>query len=154
MSGGLPYFTIFLDGRYVEPKTDQKLEANRWYHLAGVYDGDEVRLYVDGKLVASESASGERKTNDLSLMIGADVDGRNLPRSFFPGWIDTVRLSSMARYHGETFEPVRDWEPDDDTQLLIDHDLTFGPFVVDRSRNSAHAVKFGSPEFVDIQVAP
>ena len=31
---------------------------NEWMHVAGVYDGSELRLYANGTLVASEAYSG------------------------------------------------------------------------------------------------
>ncbi len=155
VSGGLPYFTIHVGGRYVEAQPDGAvLEIGTWHHVAGVYDGKEVRTYVDGRLMASESGHGDRRTNGLSLMIGADVDSRNLPNSFFDGLIDSVRLSSVARYSKQSFTPARRWENDDATSLLFDLDGAIGPFVPDRSGKSAHATTVGSPEFVEFVTAP
>jgi len=41
-----------LDWKYTPTYT---LQSGRWYHISGVYTGSEVRLYVDGKLVARDT---------------------------------------------------------------------------------------------------
>lgn len=38
--------------------TGPNLSNDVWYHLAGVYDGSTLKLYIDGKLVASTAYSG------------------------------------------------------------------------------------------------
>lgn len=155
VSGGLPYFTINLDGRYFEPQpTEARLEVGKWHHVAGVFDGREVRFYLDGQLVAQESATGTRRRNGLPLMIGADVNNRSEGTSFFDGQIDAVRLSTVARYTGESFKPARTWQTDADTALLLDLDGRVGPFAPDRSSKAAHAMMVGEPTFVEIATAP
>ena len=37
--------------------TSYKIETNRWYHLAVVYENSKVRLYVDGIEVGNHSAT-------------------------------------------------------------------------------------------------
>lgn len=149
VSGGIPYFTLHLDGRYIEPKDmDLQLDVSRWYHLAGVYDGRQVRLYVDGQLVAEQSASGKRRTNRLPLLVGADVNGAGEATSPFDGMIDAVRLSSVARYEGETFTPERRLETDEETHLLLNFDDFVGPFAYDESSGKAHARRHGEAELV------
>ena len=44
------------------PYLPTTLEAYRWYHLAGAYDGSQVKIYVDGELDGSISHSGELRT--------------------------------------------------------------------------------------------
>ena len=54
MDGGRARFIIHLGGRYVEAMMPEgtTLEPRRWHHLAGVFDGRSVRLYVDGREVS------------------------------------------------------------------------------------------------------
>ena len=53
------------------------ITAGEWYHVLGTYDGDAVKLYVNGKLVQSISAPGTIRWPGESsryFVIGADSD--------------------------------------------------------------------------------
>ncbi len=49
--------------------------AGKWVHLAGTYDGQTIRLYVDGELEAETKAAGRIAKSDAPLMIGAVEPG-------------------------------------------------------------------------------
>jgi hypothetical protein len=65
------------------------VDAGEWHHVAGVYDGSQMRLYVDGQLDASGSHKGHIGQNDHPVYIGenAEQTGR-----FWHGLIDDVRI--------------------------------------------------------------
>jgi hypothetical protein len=65
------------------------LEGNRWYHLAATYDGETLRTYRDGVLVASNlSPSGPADAEPKPLLFG-----RHATRDrYFSGSIDDVRI--------------------------------------------------------------
>lgn len=139
VSGGVPLFCIHLGGSYVNVSDESlHLEPGSWYHLAGVYDGHETVLYVDGKRVATVQRTGVRRTNTLPLIIGGDVDGRGNVVSLFDGRIDAVRLSTVARYSGERFRPARRPAADAGTALLLNMDAPVGPWLYDESPHYAH----------------
>ncbi len=132
VSDGRPSFSVFLGTQYVTARAaDAVLEPNTWHHIAGVFDGSEVRLYVDGKRVAALAGSGLRGLRPLPLLIGADVDGSGNIDSGFDGHIDTVRLSNTARYTGSGFAPERKLPTDADTIFLLDMDAALGPWLYD-----------------------
>jgi hypothetical protein len=142
---GIPEFVVFLGDRYATAvRKEAPLSVGKWHHLAGVFDGSHVRLYVDGALAAEVEAQGRRKTNGLPLFIGADPNGNGAPVSFFAGAIDEVRLSRVARYAGPSFVPPRRHEPDADTLLLLHLDSDFGPWTPDASAQKAHATRRGT----------
>lgn len=146
VNDGRPSFSVHLDGAYVAARAPEVvLEVGRWHHVAGVYDGQSVSLYVDGQLVANKSGSGKRDTNALPLIIGADVNRNGFPSDPFYGMIDEVRLSDIARYEGDHFTPRR-WNPTDERTVLLYHmDGTIGPWMYDASGNHAHAWITGEP---------
>ncbi|MEM8947583.1 MAG: LamG-like jellyroll fold domain-containing protein [Planctomycetota bacterium] len=149
VSGGIPYFTIHLGGNYVQPTDlDWTLKIGSWQHVAGVFDGKEVRTYVDGKLVSRGPGRGERRKNRLPLIVGADVDGAGGTNSPFDGLIDSVRLSKGAKYAGESFVPERRLQSDDETALLLNFDAFVGPLAYDESGGMAHARRFGNAELL------
>ncbi len=146
VSGGAPDFSVHLAGRYTTADTrSPKLSVNAWHHVAGVFDGDEVRLYVDGERVASRKGSGARTRNRLPFVVGGDVGQNGTANSFFPGEIDEVRVSDVARYTGERFEPARRFERDANTLLLLHMDGFVGPWLPDASGHAAHATRVGDP---------
>ena len=77
----------------------ESLEHNKWYHLAGVRDGDMIHLYVNGKLVGSKNTGKVLNVDtDLPFTIGAiDKGWRSSTNEFFDGMIDEVRVWKMAR---------------------------------------------------------
>ena len=139
---GRPQFDVHLDGKYMSPQSEKKLEKNEWTHLAGVFDGKQVSLFVNGKLVQKLEASGTRTVNQLPLFIGADPDGSGNPSREFAGQLDEVRLSTVVRYVSE-FEPSTRFERDADTLLLLHLDKAVGPFLRDDSKNGATALRLG-----------
>jgi len=69
------------------------INDNQWHHLVGVKDGNNIYLYVDGSLEASDSASFTGHWNDGDVRVGTSIDGgsRNVD-----GTIDEVRIYNRA----------------------------------------------------------
>ncbi|MBM4082576.1 MAG: LamG domain-containing protein, partial [Planctomycetes bacterium] len=66
------------------------LEAERWYHVVVVYDGKEMRLYVDGDLKASAPHTGE-------LGAAGPIRISDSPLGpFLSGRIDELRIYDKA----------------------------------------------------------
>jgi hypothetical protein len=144
---GRAQFDVHLNGRYVSPASKQKLTANQWVQIAGVYDENSAHLFVDGKLIQSLPASGERTINQLPLYIGADPDGFGNPSREFAGKIDEVRLSKVARYQTE-FEPKTRFKNDNDTIVLLHMDEKYGPFIVNECQADVPVLTFGKTKVI------
>ncbi len=59
-SGNRLGFIIWTNGKFdilTAPKADWS--PGQWYHLAGTYDGKEMRIYIDGKLAAQKPHAGD-----------------------------------------------------------------------------------------------
>lgn len=71
-------------------------QPGRWYHVAGVYDGDVQQLLVDGELVAEfeEHDGPVRYRRDHLLAAGADKDSNEEQRML--GGLYELRLWSRA----------------------------------------------------------
>ncbi|MCL5281712.1 MAG: hypothetical protein M1376_17580, partial [Planctomycetes bacterium] len=65
------------------------MTIGEWHHVAGVYDGKKMYLYVDGALDSSQEAWGAINTNDTRLQIGGNTD---VGDRFWNGLIDEVRV--------------------------------------------------------------
>ncbi|MFZ5424350.1 MAG: LamG-like jellyroll fold domain-containing protein [Patescibacteria group bacterium] len=70
-----------------------------WHHVAATYDGSTMKLYIDGVLDNSTSASVSMPDGSHDLLIGATYAGREQGRAqgYFQGLIDEVRISDTAR---------------------------------------------------------
>lgn len=60
-----------------------------WRHLAMVFDGQKLKLYMDAKEVATADAKGKLDTNNQPFYIGGRGDS---PTQRFAGVVDEVRL--------------------------------------------------------------
>jgi Concanavalin A-like lectin/glucanases superfamily/Calcineurin-like phosphoesterase len=147
---GIPSFLAYLGDRYASATAKTPLIINQWSHLAGVYDGTKLSLYVNGTLVDQVNATGFRQRNDLPLWIGADPNAAGEPTRSWKGWIDEVRLSQGARYT-QPFDPAHRHSPDPQTILLFHLDDLHATIVPDHSASQAHGTTAGT---VQTAVAP
>lgn len=150
LNEGKPNFIVHLNGSYVGATAeDMRISTGEWHHIAGVYDGAEVRLYLDGERLLATPGSGVRTQRGVPLVIGGDVGGDGSANSLFDGLIDEVRISTVARYDGARFEPARRFETDGETQLLLHLDGVVGVWAYDASGGERHPHLRGRPRAVD-----
>ncbi|MEW5817952.1 MAG: RHS repeat-associated core domain-containing protein, partial [Spirochaetota bacterium] len=90
------YFTLFTERnekprhtRKISVHTDEEIPTEAWVHLAGVYTGDKLVLYVNGVKQSDEkAASGEVKEGGAVLRLGGlRCDSK----------LEEVRISGIAR---------------------------------------------------------
>ncbi|HTD67276.1 MAG TPA: LamG-like jellyroll fold domain-containing protein [Candidatus Limnocylindria bacterium] len=70
----------------------QSLLANRWYHVAGTFDGANIRIYLDGELKGTRAVAAPLDTTVLPLHIGADYSAPGVGTRYFNGTIDEVGI--------------------------------------------------------------
>jgi|GEM_PF-5293788 len=71
--------------------------AGSWTHVAGVYNGGELKLYINGTEAASELAFGNLLTDTGDqLVIGAKEASGAVEGDFFKGLMDDVRIYDRA----------------------------------------------------------
>ncbi len=73
------------------------LPTGTWSHVAGVYDGAQMRVYLNGTLDGTFATTVAIPTNSLPLRIGAASDGG----SSFNGLIDEVEVFNRALSQAE-----------------------------------------------------
>ena len=69
--------------------------TNQWIHLAGLYDGSRMQIYVNGTLNATANFSGVLSVDASSIIIGADNNYGTIGE-FHHGFIDDVCIYSRA----------------------------------------------------------
>lgn len=85
--------------------------VGEWVHLAGTYNGEtgKMSLYVNGKLIGSQTHAGEIRLDSESLnrplVIGGELNGPDIDDASneFNGYVDDVRIYDRA-LSGEEIE--------------------------------------------------
>ena len=73
------------------------LTVDTWSHLAATFDGANLRLYVNGALVATTAVAGSMAASTGVLRIG----GNSVWSEWFAGLIDEVRIYNRALTQSE-----------------------------------------------------
>ena len=118
---------------------DINVNDGQWHHVAGVYDGAAMYLYVDGVLDTSAPASGMIATNAFPVCIGEDGEWGG---QAWTGLLDEIRLYNVALSQAqitalvtvENSAPIARWRLDE-TEGAIAHD----------SAGSHHGTLSGGP---------
>ncbi len=76
---------------------DTSLENGQSVHLAGVYDGTAVRIYVNGSEDGSTPFSGSLTRTNQPLLLGRNGIGGDI----FKGLIDDLRIYNRPLSSGE-----------------------------------------------------
>ncbi|MEF8874181.1 MAG: LamG-like jellyroll fold domain-containing protein [Candidatus Thermoplasmatota archaeon] len=80
------------NGNRVSVNGKTSIPTNQWTHVAGSYDGGEIKIYVNGELDGSAPQSGGIENNTMPLSIGrSGFDG-----NYFHGRIDEVMVYNRS----------------------------------------------------------
>ena len=106
------------------------------YHIAAVFDGDNVRLYVDGRMVGERKTIGVLAPNGRTLDVGYGSDAV----------VDELRVSDNARYSEDFTPPAasQQFQPDEHTLALYHFDEGSGDVLKDSSGNGHHGKIIGA----------
>ena len=108
------------NARYATPSAfvgaSYPFNEGEWYHMACVYDGSEIRLYVNGRMVGTHSYSGGLEYTNQNLLLfhrNMHISGAEKDHS-----VRDMRLSNTARYTSD-FLPNWELSADSDTVALF-----------------------------------
>lgn len=101
------------------------IQANTTYHLAATYDGSNMRLFVNGTAVITQSVTGTLAwPTYMQWILGTQQltwpEARNVDVGH--GSIDSVRISSVARYTSNFTAPTAKLSSDTNTLFLLNFD--------------------------------
>jgi hypothetical protein len=125
-----------------------EVPLRKWQHVAGVWDGKELRLYVDGQL--QDTRHGVDYCTQLSLtpmFLGADPANpsysRRVAEGFLHGRLRGARVSRAVEYT-DSFSPQERLEKTPGTIGLYDFTIDTGRYAIDRSGHGNHGIIVGA----------
>ncbi|HUE69357.1 MAG TPA: LamG-like jellyroll fold domain-containing protein [Pirellulaceae bacterium] len=129
---------------YKVASSDAPAEYGKLCHVAGVWDGRMVRLYVDGKLQSAQPVTnGKHKASKFPFYLGADPSRSGTPEQHFTGALHQVRISRVARYTKD-FVPDARFAADKQTVSLWRIDEGSGSRLADASGNGIDGAIVGA----------
>jgi serine/threonine protein kinase len=133
---------------YASAKAQIEVPLRMWQHVAGVWDGKELRLYVDGQL--QDTRRGVTYCTQLSnapMFLGADPANlafvEQVAEGFFHGRLRGARISHAVEYT-DSFSPPERLETTPGTIGLYDFTIDTGRYAIDRSGHENHGIIMGA----------
>ena len=120
------------------------LQTDRWYHIAGTYDGSSMVLYLDGQMVASNQVGAAVIGNSSPLYLGFN----DAWPFYLTGQMDDVRLWNYARTEAEIRAAMHSTLTGNEPGLAGCWDFNEpanSQIVRDRSPNGCHGQLGSSP---------
>jgi len=97
LQGQRVHFALSPDGSdVVTLRSNRPIPKGQWVHLAAVYDGTSMGIYVDGVLDAVQSGPAKIFSGDAPLTLGVQNLGAQGRGDFFEGLLDEVEVRHWA----------------------------------------------------------
>ena len=93
-------FSLHLGDEVKTIKSDS-LDSDKWYQVVACYDGEEMKIFIDGELNSSQSATGFIKNYDTNLTIG---------KGGFEGEIDEIKILRVSICNDDNIKNVYQFE--------------------------------------------
>jgi len=134
-------FQITTTSGFISVENPITLCSDSTYHVAGSYDGDSVRFFVNGTQVASVNWSGDLILNEYTSSIG----NRSLdPTEQYHGYIDEVRIWNIARTQEDIYSNMYNIsDPQQESGLLAYYQFE-GNYVNVQGNSSWNGVAVGT----------
>jgi len=118
--------------------------ATGWHHTAAVFDGAELRLYVDGELGDSKVCNENMAAGSLPVYIGGRLNPEGVLKDPMKGLLDEMRISDAALYDGQTIDPPEHMEVQASTVAYWGADQNQFQILFDTSESHLHAELSGT----------
>ncbi len=135
--------------KWISTRGAQGFKPAEFVHIAGVWDGSRLRLFINGVLQpGSNDTNKSRSRTQLERLLigglGQGVGNQSAPPTeFFGGMIKGLRISKTARYTSRFTAPT-DFESDEQTLALYDFETGSGDVLHDVSGNGHHGKIIGA----------
>lgn len=151
IDSGVPFVTIKTTGG-TYTASGGSCSAGTIYHIAGAYDGSNLRLFVAQPGASSVAVATTPATGTLIQLGHEDVllgaQAAQVPEGNFsfwtvPGQIDSPRISDNARYTGTFTAPSTTFTNDSHTLMFLPFDKQRNPLTRAQTKNGYAWLRFG-----------
>jgi hypothetical protein len=167
-AGSLQLLIVDLSGATSTLSFPTTLAANTWHHVAGSYDvavGDEMRLYLNGAQVATQTGPGSVQTGNGALILGragtnnADFVGAIDEASFFKQTLSTADVAALyaaglaqqsVTACSSCVQPSAHWKLDDNPDPTVPDDAGPSPGINQSGSVPAPGKAGSGLRFVDV----
>jgi len=108
--GGDLWWTVNTDyGDISVPVQHENIPPNQWHHVAGTYDGQTAKVYLDGILRNSVEGGGPVHYSYTNyVMAGVDAGKADMPdpqcNGYLKGGLDEIRVYNRALTYGQVMD--------------------------------------------------
>ncbi len=135
-------FSVTISGIDYGVTASNTVPLNTWTHVAGTYDGANLKLYINGILSQTLALSGNLDTNSEPVYIGKH---RHNNINTFIGKIDGVKIWNTALTETQVFNAMYGtYAPESNIVAVYDFQEGAGTVANDVSQNSHNATLNGS----------
>jgi hypothetical protein len=122
-------------------------KLNEWVHAAGVWDGKEMRTYINGKEMGKVAYdAGELNASEASLYIGVGDSEKWTCK----GLIDEIRIWEVARTEKEINDSMGKMLAGDEPGLNAYYSFEEKNAKDNTKNKNDGKVAFGQPKYVDV----
>lgn len=101
----------------------------RWHHVAGIYDGKKMELYVDGRIIATRACHGRIRNSPYWVNLGKSAEMRDVHQGYMcHATLDQVRIFDRAL-------DIRQLQ-DDRKEALLQHSKLWLDFELEEEHGS------------------
>ena len=149
VAGTNVWFGWYDGATWIIATSTQQIQSGKWYHIAGVFTGTQIQIYINGQPDGVTTASWGNDSSATKLFIGRRWDTAIDPNQvYFPGYISNVRVvKGYALYTGAFVPSTTVLSNVPGTQLLLQTKIDRTGFT-DASINAGLITKFGAPTLV------
>ena len=99
------------DGKWPGTRIEEPLQANAWHHVTGSWDGNALRIYLDGRLVSESQFTAPPVTDASPLRLGGTTVGGWFPYSNGPFEREQLLLAQWIRENTPSDAVIMDCDP-------------------------------------------
>lgn len=140
-SNGRIHSSFYINGVQTQNYTNKSLQANAWHHVAATYDGQRMRIYINGQLEGERLITGTLTLN-CNLEFGAlrTSSYYQSGQFIYSGSLDDVRLYNKALTLEEVSEQAKGHTVAPESGLVAGYrfDEGSGQTIYDVSGNDIH----------------